>query len=49
MRLEVVQGGEVVQGEFLGLGKQPGAKKNCSEGSCVHEASLLRANRGSKG
>jgi hypothetical protein len=31
------------------LGKQPGAKKNCPKGSCVHHASLLRASWGSKG
>jgi hypothetical protein len=31
------------------LRKQPGAKKNCPKGSCVHHASLLRASWGSKG
>lgn len=49
VRLEVVQGGQAVQGEVLALDRQPGGKKSCQEDACIHRASLLKANGGSKG
>jgi hypothetical protein len=39
--LEVVEGGQIVQGEILGLGKQTGAKKDSQRDSRIHQASVV--------
>ena len=46
--LKAFQGWQFVQGEILGLGKQPGAYKSGHEGWSIHRASLVERNGAGK-